>query len=99
MSADANEIKAFPSCVVLYRRVHVTWMAHEEEVFVRQAFRRSFEKSVGNAVHRLQLLRLGITSFSLDSFGAITLRPGMSIGHIRASLRAAIADSVGDSIP
>jgi hypothetical protein len=44
MLANANEINAFPSCVVSYPRVHVTPMAHGERRFVRQTFRQSFSR-------------------------------------------------------
>jgi hypothetical protein len=56
MLPDANEIKAFPSRVILRRRVCVTWMARGEGVFVRKAFRRSFKQSLGNLVHRFAVI-------------------------------------------
>ena len=42
VSPSINEIKSFSSCYTVYRRVHVTRMAHGEAVFVHEVFRRSF---------------------------------------------------------
>jgi hypothetical protein len=38
ISTNAIEINGFSSSIILCWRVHVTWMAHGERVFVRQVF-------------------------------------------------------------
>jgi hypothetical protein len=39
MLPNVNEIRDFPCCVVLYQRVHVTWMAHEKAaLFAKRSF-------------------------------------------------------------